>query len=158
MPIWSRQSSSSVENWSEAPRPSSISPAMQLQNQDRNFLMPVDATLASDTDLRSNTVDVDLILDPLIVARPRGSVVILDAAGKNPWQQKLSARASGLANVSPIEGITQAYPTAPGQFVEDRKGPVGLFASEFIRAAKVPNRTFKEAFRQTPRGGGEGKP
>ena len=120
-----------------------------IQNQDRNFLMPVDATIASDADLRSNTVDVDLILDPLIVARPRGSVVILDAARKNPWQQKTSVRTSGLANVSPIEGVTQAYPAAPGQTVEDHKGPVGLFASEFVRAAKTPDRTFKEAFRQT---------
>ena len=120
-----------------------------IQNQDRNFLIPVDATIASDADLRSNTVDVDLILDPLIVARPRGSVVLLDAASKNPWQQKVSARGSGLANVSPIEGITQAYPAAPGQIVEDQKGPEGLFASEFIRAAKAPDRTFKEAFRLT---------
>ena len=120
-----------------------------IQNQDRNFLIPVDATIASDADLRSNTVDVDLILDPLIVARPRGSVVLLDAASKNPWQQKVSARGSGLANVSPIEGITQAYPAAPGQIVEDQKGPEGLFASEFIRTAKAPDRTFKEAFRLT---------
>ncbi|HEX7565123.1 MAG TPA: SUMF1/EgtB/PvdO family nonheme iron enzyme [Bradyrhizobium sp.] len=120
-----------------------------IQNQDRNFLVPVDATIASDADLRSSTVDVDLILDPLIVARPRGSVVILDAARKNPWQQKVSARAKGLANVTPIEGITQAYPAAPGQIVEDNKGPVALFASEFIKAAKAPDRTFKEAFNQT---------
>src|ERR1700759_3303290 len=120
-----------------------------IQTRDRNFLMPVDATIASDADVRSNTVDVDLILDPLIVARPRGAVVILDAARKNPWQQKVSARASGLANVSPIEGITQVYPAAPGQIVEDAKGPVDLFASEFIKAAKVPDRSFKEAFRLT---------
>ncbi|WGD56339.1 SUMF1/EgtB/PvdO family nonheme iron enzyme [Bradyrhizobium sp. CB1650] len=120
-----------------------------IQYEDRNLLVPVDGAIASDADIRSNTVDVDLILDPLIVSRPRGSVVILDAARKNPWQQKTSVRTTGLASVGPIQGITQAYPASPGQVVEDQKGPVGLFAGEFAKAAKVPDRTLKEAFRQT---------
>ena len=120
-----------------------------IQFENRNFIIPVDGTIASDADIHSNTVDIDLILDPLIVARPRGAVVILDAARKNPWQQRTSARAVGLANVGPLQGITQAYSAAPGQLMEDQKGPLGLFAGELIKAAKVPDRTFKEAFRQT---------
>jgi len=120
-----------------------------VQYEGRNFLVPIDANIASDRDIRSNTVDGDLILDPLIVARPRGSVVILDAARRNPWQQRTSVKAIGLANVSPIQGITQAYPAAPGQVVEDQKGTLGLFADEFVKAAKVPDRTFKEAFAHT---------
>ncbi len=84
-----------------------------IQYEGRNFLIPIDGTIASDLDIRSNAVDGDLILDPLIVARPRGSAVILDAARRNPWQQKTSVKAIGLANVSPIQGITQAYPATP---------------------------------------------
>ena len=62
---------------------------------------------------------------------------------------KNSVKAIGLANVNPIQGITQAYPAAPGQVVEDQKGTLSLFADEFVKAAKVPGRTFKEAFSQT---------
>ncbi len=120
-----------------------------VQIEDRNFLLPVDATSSPQADLRSTAVDVDLILDPLIVARPRGAVVILDAARRNPWQQRTPVRPIGLADLKPIRGITQAYPAAPGQIIEDQKGPSGLFASEFVRIAKVPDRTFSEAFRQT---------
>lgn len=120
-----------------------------IQYEGRNFLIPIDAKIASDLDIRSNAVDGDLILDPLIVARPRGSVVIFDAARRNPWQQKTSVKAIGLANVSPIQGVTQAYPVAPGQIVEDQKGTLSLFADEFVKAAKAPGRTFKEAFGQT---------
>jgi formylglycine-generating enzyme required for sulfatase activity len=120
-----------------------------IQNQDRNFLVPIDATISSDADVRTQAVDVDLILDPLIVDRPKGGVIILDAARKNPWQQKTSTRASGLANVSPIHGITQAYPASPGQVVDDQIATHGLFATEFLRTAKVPGRTFKDAFHLT---------
>ncbi|WP_407156435.1 SUMF1/EgtB/PvdO family nonheme iron enzyme [Bradyrhizobium sp. STM 3557] len=117
-----------------------------VQSQDRNFLVPVDATISSDADVRSQAVDVDLILDPLIVDRPKGAVVILDATRNNPWQRRISPQTNGLANVSAIHGITQVYPAAPGQTVDDQKGTQGLFASEFVKAAKVSGRTFKEAF------------
>jgi formylglycine-generating enzyme required for sulfatase activity len=120
-----------------------------VQSQDRNFLVPVDATITTDADVRSQAVDVDLILDALIVDRPKGAAVVLDAARKNPWQQRISARTTGLANVSPIHGITQAYSSAPGQTVDDQTGTQSVFAGEFLRAARVSGRTFKEAFRLT---------
>lgn len=120
-----------------------------VQSQDRNFLIPVDASAAADADVSSQAVDIDLILDPLIVDRPKGAAVILDAARKNDWQQKGSGRAVGLANLRPIRGITQAYSAAPGEIVDDQVGAPGLFASEFLKAAKVPGRTFKDVFRLT---------
>src|SRR5689334_6930852 len=55
-----------------------------VQSQERNFLVPVDATISSEADVRSQAVDIDLILDPLIVDRPKGAVVILDATRNNP--------------------------------------------------------------------------
>jgi uncharacterized caspase-like protein len=51
-----------------------------VQHRGRNFLLPVDAKIASEADVQREAIDVDLILDPLIVARPTGSVVILDAS------------------------------------------------------------------------------
>ena len=118
-----------------------------VQSQERNFLVPVDATISSDADVRSQTVDIDLVLDPLIVDRSKGAVVILDATRNNPWQKRISPQSNGLANVSAIHGITQVYPAAPGQTVDDQKGTTqGLFASEFVKAAKVSGRTFKDAF------------
>ncbi|WP_083841460.1 SUMF1/EgtB/PvdO family nonheme iron enzyme [Bradyrhizobium sp. STM 3843] len=123
-----------------------------VQSQDRNFLVPVDASVSSDADISSQAVDTDLILDPLIVDRPKGAAIILDAARKNDWQQKGSTRAAGLANLRPIHGITQAYSAAPGEIVDDQTGSQGLFVSEFLKAAKVPGRTFKDAFRLTRTG------
>jgi formylglycine-generating enzyme required for sulfatase activity len=117
-----------------------------VQSQERNFLVPIDATISSEADVRSQAVDIDLVLDPLIVDRPKGAVVILDATRNNPWQKKISPQTDGLANVSAIHGITQAYPSAPGQTVDDQKGTQGLFASEFVKAAKVSGRTFKDVF------------
>ena len=84
-----------------------------VQYQDRNFLLAIDSKIASEADVRTEGIDIDLILDPLIVSRPAGCVVILDAARKNPWQQIVSARARGLSIQAPIQGLSVIYPVAP---------------------------------------------
>jgi len=43
-------------------------------------------------DVRTEGIDIDLILDPLIVSRPAGCVVILDAARKNPCSKSCRPR------------------------------------------------------------------
>ena len=69
-----------------------------IRYQDRNFLLAIDSKVVNEADIRAEGIDIDLILDPLIVSRPAGAVVILDAARKNPWQQALSPRLRGLSS------------------------------------------------------------
>jgi len=40
-----------------------------VQYQDRNFLLAIDSKIASEADVRTEGIDIDLILDPLIVSR-----------------------------------------------------------------------------------------
>src|SRR6266704_2908689 len=117
-----------------------------VQYQDRNFLLAIDSKIASEADVRTEGIDIDLILDPLIVSRPAGCVVILDAARKNPWQQIVSARVRGLSSQPPIQGVTVIYPVVPGEVVGDRSA--NLFLTELIKAAKVQGLSFKEVFRR----------
>jgi formylglycine-generating enzyme required for sulfatase activity len=118
-----------------------------IQYQDRNFLLAIDSRIASEADVRSEAVDIDLILDPLIVSRPIGCVVILDAARKNSLQQVVSSRARGLANQPPIERLTMIYPVAPREVVGEASR-ANLFAVELVKSAKVPDLSFKEVFRR----------
>src|SRR5713226_7879165 len=115
-----------------------------VQYQDRTFLLAIDSKIASEADVRTEGIDIDLILDPLIVSRPAGCVVILDAARKNPWQQIVSGRVRGLAHQPPIHGLTVIYPVAPGEVVGDAPRSANLFAVELIKSVKVPGLSFKE--------------
>ena len=56
----------------------------------RNFLLPIDFDIKSEAEIRTEGFDADLLLDPLIVRRSAGSVVILDASRPNPWNRLLS--------------------------------------------------------------------
>jgi formylglycine-generating enzyme required for sulfatase activity len=121
--------------------------AVQFRN--RNFLVPVDADLASTNDVAVEAVDLDLILDPLIVARPTSAVVVLDASRSNPWQATLGPRARGLAGVEPIQGIAVALAASPGRVVADSGRSVSPFAAEFLKAVKVPGLDMDAALRRT---------
>jgi formylglycine-generating enzyme required for sulfatase activity len=116
-----------------------------VQYKGRNFLLPLDARVASEADVRWESIDVDRILDPLIVARPAGSVVILDASRNNPWQQAIAGRVRGLAAEGPIAGVVLVYAAAPGSVVE-----LGAtFPAELVKAMKIPGLSFEKVFRRT---------
>jgi formylglycine-generating enzyme required for sulfatase activity len=119
-----------------------------IRYQDRNFLLAVDSKIANEADIRVEGIDIDLILDPLIVSRPAGCVVILDAARKNPWQQAILPRFRGLSNQPPIAGVTVIYPAAPGEVVGDAPREANLFAVELIKSAKVQGLPFKEVLKR----------
>jgi formylglycine-generating enzyme required for sulfatase activity len=119
-----------------------------IQYQDRNFLLAIDSKIATEADVRTEGIDIDLILDPLIVSRPAGCVVILDAARKNPWQQVISSHVHGLSSQPPIVGVTVIYPVAPGEVVGDAARDANLFAVELVKSAKVQGLSFREVFRR----------
>ena len=119
-----------------------------VQYQDRNFLLAIDSRITTEADVRTEGIDIDLILDPLIVSRPAGCIVILDAARKNPWQQAASSRVRGLSGQPPIEGVTVIYPVAPGDVVGDAPRDTNLFAVELVKSAKIQGLSFKEVFRR----------
>jgi formylglycine-generating enzyme required for sulfatase activity len=121
-----------------------------VQYKDRNFLLAIDSNIVKEGDVRGEGIDIDLILDPLIVARPAGCLVILDAARRNPWQQIVSARVRGLANQPPVSGVDVVYPAAPGEVIADASRNVFVF--ELLKAARTEALPFKEVFRRVRAG------
>jgi formylglycine-generating enzyme required for sulfatase activity len=119
-----------------------------IRYQDRNFLLAIDSKIVNESDIRAEGVDIDLLLDPLIVSRPAGCVVILDAARKNPWQQALSPRLRGLSSQPPIQGVTVIYPVVPGEVVGDAPRDANLFAVELVKSAKVQGLPFREVLKR----------
>jgi formylglycine-generating enzyme required for sulfatase activity len=120
-----------------------------LQYQDRNFFVPLDAKIDSAADVRREAIDMDLVVDPLIVARPSASAIILDASRANPWQKAVSDRARGLANQEPVEGVEFVYPAEPGKLIAENARTSSLFSAELVKAMRTPGLTFDAALRQT---------
>ena len=117
-----------------------------MQVRGRNFLIPVDADIQSEASARSESVDLDLVLEQL--GPSRLSMVILDACRNNPFEGKFrTARGSGLAQVDAPKGTLLAYATAPGKVASDGEGVNGLYTAELLKAMEIPGAKVEEVFK-----------
>src|SRR5262249_47275183 len=70
-----------------------------MQVKGGNFLLPVDAALSEEDDLKYETVDVADVLGRMDDARIRLSLVILDACRDNPFAKSSRSVTRGLAPI-----------------------------------------------------------
>jgi uncharacterized caspase-like protein len=91
-----------------------------IQLRGKNYLIPVDAQIASENSVRAEAVDVDAVLDQLS-ASPL-NVVILDACRNNPFERRFRSVSGGLAQMDAPRGTLIAYATAPGKVAQDGDG------------------------------------
>ena len=91
-----------------------------------NYLIPVDARLASASAVPLETIPLDSVLGAMANARTR--IVILDACRNNPFARSMrgatraNVRSGGLAAVASGEGLLVAYAAAAGDVAADGDG------------------------------------
>ncbi|OQA30859.1 MAG: Caspase domain protein [Betaproteobacteria bacterium ADurb.Bin341] len=118
-----------------------------IQAKGRNYLIPVDAEIASEAAVRSEAVDVDQLLEQLAPASV--SMVILDACRNNPYERRFrGGRGSGLAQIDAPKGTLIAYATAPGKVAADGEGRNGLYTAQLLQALDQPGVKVEDVFKQ----------
>ncbi|MEI8393621.1 MAG: caspase family protein [Rhodospirillaceae bacterium] len=125
-----------------------------LQVAGRNYLLPVDAKLQRETDLRREAVEVDEILGEARQAR-RLRLVILDACRDNPFlaqmARSLGTRSAlvgrGFARIDDIESDTLiAYATKADAIAEDGEGTHSPYTSALLKHLTAPDLTVERFF------------
>ena len=126
-----------------------------LQLDWRNYMVPVDARMASAADVPAQTVDVQAVIDLFKAAGNRVNIVVLDACRDNPFGATASAR--GLAPMDAPRGTLLAYATAPGNVAEDGSARSGnglytqFLVQELARRATSIETLFKRVRLQVRR-------
>ena len=148
--VTQREMTRAVSQFGQALKPGSVAlfyyAGHGMQVRGRNFLIPVDADIQSEASARSESVDLDLVLEQL--GPSRLSMVILDACRNNPFEGKFrTARGSGLAQVDAPKGTLLAYATAPGKVASDGDGANGLYTAELLKAMEIPGAKVEEVFK-----------
>lgn len=119
-----------------------------IQVQGRNFLVPVDARMGTEQQVRLQTLDLDILLDQMAAARSRVNLVVLDACRDNPFEHKFRSLSGGLAQMNAPEGTMIAYATAPGKVASDGEGRNGLYTEELLKAISQPGLAIEEVFKR----------
>jgi hypothetical protein len=113
-----------------------------------NYMIPVDARLASAADVRAQTVSVDEIVDAFRAAGTRANIFVLDACRDNPFGA--AAAGKGLAPVDAPSGSVFAYATAPGNVAADGDagGGNGLYTQFLVREMARPGARIEDVFKR----------
>jgi uncharacterized caspase-like protein/peptidoglycan hydrolase-like protein with peptidoglycan-binding domain len=123
-----------------------------IQVARQNYLIPVDAQLADETDLHFEATDLNLVLN-LMEREPRVNLVFLDACRDNPLSQKLArsmgstrstAIGRGLALVNAQDGSFIAFATQPDNVALDGEGNHSPFTAALLNHIETPGLSLSD--------------
>jgi hypothetical protein len=116
-----------------------------------NYLIPVDAKLATDRDVEFEAVPLDKIMTAVDGAK-KLRVVLLDACRDNPFanqmRRSLASRSigRGLAEIEPDAGTLVVYAAKHGQTALDGDGANSPFVTALINRMKTPGLEVRRLF------------
>ena len=119
-----------------------------LQQDWRNYLVPISADIQSAADVRNKTVDVSELLAYMEQATGRSFLVILDACRDDPFAGSYRPPAKGLSQFDAPVGALLAYATSPGSVAQDSDGDNGLYTSNLLREFAVRGARLEDAFKR----------
>jgi uncharacterized caspase-like protein len=120
-----------------------------VQSNGENYLLPVDARIQSENQLRQRAVALQWMLDEINQAGNELNVVVLDACRDNPFGWSRSgSRGLSLVAHQPADSII-VYATSAGSTAADGTGRNGLFTGELLKNLKTPGIDVSEVFKRT---------
>jgi tetratricopeptide (TPR) repeat protein len=120
-----------------------------LQQEDENYLVPVDASIEFEDDISRFCFPVQrMVLTNMERSNSRMNIVILDACRNNPFPSLTrSLGDEGLTEMKRARGSFIAYATAPGSVASDGTGRNGLYTQELLKSLRKPGLTIEQVFK-----------
>lgn len=121
-----------------------------LRQEDENYLVPVDALIEFEDDIRRYCFPVQrMVLANMERSKTRLNIVILDACRNNPFPALTRGLGEqGLTEIKEARGSFIAYATAPGSVAQDGLGRNGLYTQELLRAMRKRGLTIEQVFKE----------
>ena len=115
----------------------------------RNYLIPVNAQIATEADVQRDGISLDAVLADMQRKGARVKIVIIDAARQNPFEGRFRPSPAGLAALDAPDGTLTLYSELPGKVIGDSTGENSPLVGELIRQLQAPNLTAEDVFNAT---------
>ena len=111
-----------------------------------SFMIPVDAAIWKEADVRRDGISVESVLDAIKEQGAKAKLVVLDASRRNPYERRFRSFSHGLAPISPPENALVLSSATPGKVADDstaeqRAGDRAAQQSDAPRPAPKPPST-----------------
>ena len=103
-----------------------------IQADGESYMIPVDATIWKEADVRRDGVSVETVLDAVKEYGACAKLVVLDASRRNPYERRFRTFSHGLAPIAAPDNALILTSTTPGQVAEDSSGQHSVLVAELL--------------------------
>ena len=98
----------------------------------QSYMIPVDATIWKEIDVRREGVSVESVLDVMKEQGARAKLVVVDASRRNPYERRFRSYSHGLAPISATENALVLTSATPGKVADDGTGQYSVLMAELL--------------------------
>lgn len=110
-----------------------------LQVKGENYLLPVDANLMREDDVKRKAISANDILEKMGEGKSHLNFVFMDACRNNPFPSSTRAISRGLIGMSAPNGTLLVYSTNPDNVALDGSGRNGTYTKHLLEYLESPN-------------------
>ena len=97
-----------------------------------SFMIPVDARIWKEADVRRDGVSIEQVLDAMTEKGAKAKLVVVDASRRNPYERRFRSYSHGLAPISAPENALILTSATPGKVADDSKGQYSVLVTELL--------------------------
>jgi hypothetical protein len=118
-----------------------------IQSERRSYLIPVDAQIWTESDVRRDGLNLDKILAEMTSRGARAKIAIVDASRRNPFERRFRSVSAGLAAVAVPRGAAVMTSAPPDTVIGDDNS--SIFMVSLVKELTVPDATVEQIFNRT---------
>lgn len=103
-----------------------------IQARRENYMIPVDARIWKESDIRREGVSVESVLAGIKEKGARAKLVVIDASRRNPYERRFRSYSHGLAPIAASDNALILTSATPGKVADDSKGQNSVLVSELL--------------------------
>jgi uncharacterized caspase-like protein len=116
-----------------------------IQSGRESYMIPVDATIWKERDVRNSGVSIESVLDVMKEQGARAKLAVIDASRRNPYERRFRAFSHGLAPITAPDNALVLSSATPGQVAEDSTGADSVLVTELLTNLNPQSVTGAEA-------------
>jgi uncharacterized caspase-like protein len=120
-----------------------------IQAGRESFMIPVDAAIWKEGDVRRQGTSIESILDALKDRGARASLVVLDASRRNPFERRFRTYSRGLAAIDAPQNALILSSATPGKVVDESQGENSVLVSELLKNMNTQGVSAEQVFART---------
>jgi uncharacterized caspase-like protein len=120
-----------------------------VQSGGQSWMIPVDATIWKEVDVRHNGFSVEGVLDAMKERGARAKLVVIDASRRNPYERRFRSFSHGLAPINAPDNALILSSATPGKVVEDSSGKHSVLIGELLNHINKKTVGAEAAFNKT---------